>query len=66
MGVKTIQKDMYDPENETISILYKDGTVKDISQASELFNMQLLSKKIKKHYLCYQQIIQEKDKRGRL
>ncbi len=66
MGVKTIQKDMYDPENETISILYKDGTVKDISQASELFNMQLLSKKIKKYYLCYQQIIQEKDKKRQI
>ena len=32
----------------------KDGTVKDISEASEILNVQLLSKKIRKYYLCYQ------------
>ena len=56
MGINTVQKDMYDPEDETITIIYKDGTAKDISQASELFNIQQLSKKIKKYYLCYQRI----------
>ncbi|MBR1688651.1 MAG: HD domain-containing protein [Prevotella sp.] len=54
MSVNTIQKDMYNPDDDSIGILYKDGTVKDISEASELLNVQLLSKKIRKYYLCYQ------------
>ena len=51
-----IQKDMYDIDDDRIGILYKDGIVKDISEASELLNIQLLSKKIRKYYLCYQRI----------
>lgn len=40
-----IQKDMYDVNDEHISILFKDNTVKDISEASEVMNIALLSKK---------------------
>lgn len=54
MSVNTVQKDMYDINDDHISILYKDGTIKDIAEASELLNIDLLSKKIKKYYLCYQ------------
>ena len=56
MSVDTIQKDMYNTEDDSIAILYKDGRIKDISEASELLNVQLLSKKIRKYYLCYQRI----------
>lgn len=56
MSVNAIQKDMYDTEDESITILYNDGTVKDIAQASEILNVQMLSKKIRKYYLCYQRI----------
>ncbi len=49
-----IQKDMYDVNDEHISILFKDNTVKDISEASEVMNIALLSKKIRKYYFCYQ------------
>lgn len=55
-NLSTIQKDMYNTEDDSISILYKDGTIKDISEASELLNVSLLSKKIRKYYLCYQRI----------
>jgi hypothetical protein len=48
-----IGKDMYNPADDSIGILYKDDTVKDISEASEILNVQLLSKKIRKYYLCY-------------
>lgn len=51
-----IGKDMYNPADDSIGILYKDGTVKDIAEASEILNVQLLSKKIRKYYLCYQRI----------
>ena len=54
MSLTEIGKDMYNPEDDSIGILYKDGTVKDISEASEILNVQLLSKKIRKYYLCYQ------------
>ncbi len=53
MSLTEIGKDMYDPEDDSIGILYKDGTVKDIAEASEILNVQLLSKKIRKYYLCY-------------
>ena len=66
MSLNTIQKDMYDPCDDQIDILMKDvqkgddspgeTIIKDISEASELFNISLLSKKIRKYYLCYQRI----------
>ena len=55
-SVDTIRKDMYDVNDDRISILYKDGTIKDIAEASEILNVSLLSKKIVKYYLCYQRI----------
>ncbi|MBP5507652.1 MAG: HD domain-containing protein [Prevotella sp.] len=51
--VSTISKDMYDVNDDHITILYKDGTMKDIAEASEILNVSLLSKKIRKYYLCY-------------
>jgi len=54
MSINTIQKDMYNVDDDSISILYKNGEIRDISEASELLNVQLLSKKIRKYYLCYQ------------
>ena len=54
MSLTEIGKDMYNPEDDSIGILYKDGLVKDIAKASEILNVQLLSKKIRKYYLCYQ------------
>ncbi len=53
ISVNTIQKDMYSMDDDHIDILYKDGTIKDVSEASELLNVALLSKKIRKYYLCY-------------
>ena len=52
-SLNTIQKDMYDVTDDHISILYKDGCTKDIAEASEILNVALLSKKIRKYYLCY-------------
>lgn len=56
ISLTEIGKDMYNPEDDSIGILYKDGTVRDISEASEILNVQLLSKKIRKYYLCYQRV----------
>ena len=56
MSIDEIHKDMYDVNDDHIDILYKDGTIRDISEASEILNVSLLSKKIRKYYLCYQRI----------
>ena len=56
MSLTEIGKDMYNPDDDSIGILYKDGTVKDIAEASEILNVQLLSKKIRKYYLSYQRV----------
>ena len=39
MSVNTISKDMYNVDDDSIAILYKDGTIRDISEASELLNV---------------------------
>ena len=56
MQIDTIQKDMYDISDDHISILSKDGSLKDITEASEILNVELLSKKIRKYYFCYHRI----------
>lgn len=48
-----IEKNMYNPADDSIDILYKDGTIKNIAEASDMLNISLLSKKVKKYYLCY-------------
>ena len=54
--VSAIEKDMYDVNDDHITILYKDGQMKDIAEASEILNVSLLSKKIRKYFLCYHKI----------
>ena len=56
MKVVTLSKDMYSPDEDSIDILYKDGTIRDITEASELLNVELLSRKVSKYYLCYQRL----------
>ena len=43
----------YQQGADKINILYKDGTVHDISKISDDLNISLLSKPITKHFLCY-------------
>ena len=56
MSVVTLSKDMYSADEDSIDILYKDGTIRPITQASELLNVELLSRKVSKYYLCYQRL----------
>jgi len=55
ISTDAISTDMYREEDDSIAILYKEGNVKDVSLASDMMNIQLLSKKIKKYYLCFLQ-----------
>jgi uncharacterized protein len=43
----------YNPEDERINILFKDGSVKDISNVDNALIHQHLSTPVKKQYICY-------------
>lgn len=56
IGEETVYTDTYNSTDDTIEILYKDGTTKDIAEASDMLNIQVLTKKVTKKYLFYQQL----------
>ena len=56
VSTPSIEKNMYDPADDSIDIIYKDGTIKNIAEASDMLNISLLSKKVKNYYLCYQRL----------
>lgn len=43
----------YTTSDQPIKILYKNGKLKDVSKASDQFNLKALSKVVTKYYLCY-------------
>lgn len=47
---------MYNPADERIHILFKDGTVKDISQVDNALIQHNLKGAVKKYYFCYQRV----------
>jgi HD superfamily phosphohydrolase len=56
VSTPSIEKNMYDPADDSIDIIYKDGTIKNIAEASDMLNISLLSKKVKKYYICYHRL----------
>ncbi|MDH6354766.1 HD superfamily phosphohydrolase [Dysgonomonas sp. PH5-45] len=48
-----ISSNMYNEADDSIDILYHDGSIKNISEASDMLNIELLSKKVEKHYFAY-------------
>lgn len=56
MGDEIVSTDTYSPEDDNINILMKDGTVKDIAEASDMLNIQVLTKKVQKHFFCYYKV----------
>jgi hypothetical protein len=47
-----ISNNAYSKHYENISVLYKDGTVKEINDASDI-NLSALAKTVKKYFVCY-------------
>jgi len=47
----------YNPQDRGINIIYKDGALKDIGEASDQLNISVLSKPVKKFFLCYPKTI---------
>lgn len=48
-----ISNQAYTAIDQNINIYYKNGKVKDVTEASDQFNLRSLSNKITKYYLCY-------------
>lgn len=53
MGDEIVSTDTYRSEDDNINILMKDGSIKDIAEASDMLNIQVLTKKVMKHFFCY-------------
>lgn len=53
MGDEIVSTDTYSPKDDNINILMKDGSIKDIAEASDMLNIQVLTKKVQKHFFCY-------------
>ncbi len=48
-----ISNKAYNENDEKIKILYKNGDLKDITEASDMLNVTVLTKAIKKYFFCY-------------
>lgn len=48
-----LENKAYNPLGDRINIVYKDGKVADISEASDYLSISVLSKSVKKYFLCY-------------
>ena len=49
----SISNNTYSPAYEKIEILYNNGTLVDIADASDMLDIRVLSKVVKKHFICY-------------
>jgi len=49
----TVSTNIYSANVDSIDILYNDGTVRPISQASDMLNLELLSKEVRKQAYCH-------------
>ena len=48
-----IKNDAYTDESTRINILMKDGSIKDVTEASDNYNLKALKTTVKKYYLSY-------------
>jgi hypothetical protein len=49
----SISKKAYSAFDEKIQILYKNGSIVDITDASDMLNISVISKTVRKYFLCY-------------
>lgn len=53
VSCKRVTNNLYKKDDTAIDILFGDGTTKSITQASDMFDIDVLSKQIYKYYYCY-------------
>lgn len=51
-----IENNAYNPESDSINILFKNGDVKDITEASDNLNIQALAKPVRKYFICFPEL----------
>ena len=56
ISVDTVSINMYQNNEDSINILYKDGSIKPISQSSDMLDIQILSREVVKYYCSYYEI----------
>ncbi|MDZ4668747.1 MAG: HD domain-containing protein [bacterium] len=49
----SVKNRAYSLDNFNIKILFKDGSLKDITKASDQYNIEALTKSVTKYFLCY-------------
>ena len=49
----SIANSAYDLKHDRINILFKNGEVKDITEAADTLSLSVLSKPVEKHFLCF-------------
>ncbi|MBI2967588.1 MAG: HD domain-containing protein [Bacteroidetes bacterium] len=49
----TIENKAYNPKNDRINILNKDGSAEDVTEASDQLTLTALSEPVIKHFICY-------------
>jgi uncharacterized protein len=50
---ETATNSAYSSDDERINILYKNGELQDIAEASDMLNLSVLSKNVVKYFFCY-------------
>ena len=53
LTTSSIENNMYKKEDDSIEIIYNDGSTQNIADASDMLNISLLSRKVKKYYACF-------------
>ena len=56
---ESISNHTYNISDERIRIIFKDGTSKDITEASDMLNLTVLSREVRKYFLCYPKDLDE-------
>lgn len=56
VSCKRVTNNLYKKDDTDIDILFSDGTTQSISKASDMFNIDVLSKQIYKYYYCHYRI----------
>ncbi|WP_439183953.1 HD domain-containing protein [Carboxylicivirga taeanensis] len=54
----SITNNAYSIKDDKIEILYNTNELKDIAKASDMLNLSLLGKTVRKHYVCYPKCIE--------
>lgn len=56
----TITNNAYSIKDDKIEILYNNNELKDIASASDMLNLSVLGKTVRKHYVCFPKAIKQK------